>query len=140
MAAGSAVLRDLAGELRDVPFKAMLPTIKQIKAVAQAEGITMSLNGKRPVKLRAVDRRMADKSEDVVVWRVQGVPVGPWVWQTTGTKAHATRRRKRGPKRKMLVNHPGTSGRGRWARVEKRAGPIVEAVFTDWVGGVISRA
>jgi hypothetical protein len=137
MAAGSAVLRDLAGELRDVPFKAMLPTIKQIKAVAQAEGITMSLNGRRPAKLRAVDKRMPGKAAEVVVWRVQGVPVGPWVWQTTGTGAHTTRRRKRGPKRKMLVHHPGTSGRGRWARVEARAKPIVEAVFTDYVGGVI---
>ena len=83
--AGSVVLRDLAGEMRDVPFKAMLPTIKAIKKIAADEGITMSLNGKRPAKLRAVDRQMAGKGDDVVVWRIQGVPVGPWVWQTTGT-------------------------------------------------------
>jgi len=133
MAAGSAVLRDLAGELRDVPFKAMLPTVKAIKKIAADEGVAMSLNGKRPVKLRAVDRTIAGKGDDVVVVRIQGVPVGPWVWQTTGTKAHTTRRRKRGPKRKMLVNHPGTTGRGRWDRVAARAEPIVKAVFTDYV-------
>ena len=137
MTAGSVVLRDLAGDLRDIPFKAMLPTVKAIKAVAAGEGITMSLNGKRPAKLRAVDRRMPGKGDDVVVWRIQGVPVGPWVWQTTGTAAHDTRRRKRGPKRKLLVHHPGGSGHGRWARVAARAEPIVKAVFTDAVRDVI---
>lgn len=137
MAAGSVVLRDLAGELRDVPFKAMLPTIKAIKNVAAAEGITMSLNGRRPAKLRAVDRQLPGKAADTIVWRVQGVPVGPWVWQTTGTAAHDTRRRKRGPKRKLLVHHPGTSGHGRWERVNARAEPIVKAVFTDYVKGLL---
>lgn len=137
MTAGSVALRDLAGDLRDIPFKAMLPTVKQIKAIAAAEGITMSLNGKRPAKLRAVDKRMPGKGADVVVWRIQGVPVGPWVWQTTGTAAHDTRRRKRGKKAKLRVHHPGTGGRGRWDRVAARAEPIVKAVFTEYVGKVL---
>lgn len=137
MPAGSVVLRDMAGQLRELPFRAMLPTIKAIKAVAASEGTTMSLNGRRPAKLRAVDRQMPGKGEGVIVWRVQGVPVGPWVWQTTGTAAHTTRRRKRGPKRKLVVHHPGSSGRGRWDRVLARADPIVRGVFTDAVAEVI---
>ena len=137
MTAGSVVLRDLAGQMRDVPFKGMLPTIKAIKKIAADEGIPMSLNGKRPAKLRAVDRQMPGKGDDVIVWRIQGVPVGPWVWQTTGTAAHTTRRRKRGKKSKLTVHHPGSSGQGRWTRVAARAEPIVKAVFTDYVEGLL---
>ena len=137
MTAGSVVLRDLAGELRDVPFKAMLPTVKAIKKIAADEGTTMARVSKRGVKLRAVDRTLAGKGADVVIVRIQGVPVGPWVWQTSGTSAHTIRRRKRGKLSKMRVPHPGSAGRGRWDRVAARAEPIVKAVFTDYVGKVL---
>lgn len=120
----------MAGQLRDLPFRAMLPTVKQIKAIAAAEGGRMSNVSKRGAKLRAVDKRRPGKGENVVVWRVQGVPVGPWVWATVGTRPHQIRRRKRGPLRKMTVNHPGGGGRGAWTRVLARADPIVKAVFT----------
>lgn len=135
--AGSVVLRDLAGEIRDIPFQAMLPTVKALKKMAADEGTTMSLNGRRPAKLRAVDRQLPGRAADVVVWRIQGVPVGPWVWQTSGTKAHDTRRRKRGKKSKMLVHHPGSSGSGRWTRVDARAQQIVTTVFTDYTEKVL---
>ena len=131
MAAGSVALRDLAGEIRNVPFKAMLPVVKNVKAYAGQQGGRMTNVSKRGVKLRAVDRQWPGKAENVVVWRIQGVPVGPWVWATYGTAAHDIRRRKRGKKRKMLVHHPGGSGRGSWARVVAYAERIVPAVFTD---------
>lgn len=131
MPAGSVVLRDTAGRIRDVPFRAMLPTVKQIKAIAAAEGGRMSNVSKRGVKLRAVDREMPGKAADVYVTRIQGVPVGPWTWATTGTSAHTIRRRKRGKLARMTVHHPGSAGHGRWQRVNDRAEPIVRAVFTD---------
>ncbi len=137
MAAGSVALRNLAGDLRDLPFKAILPTVKQIKAIAAAEGGRMSNVSKRGVKLRAVDKRMPGKAADVVVWRIQGVPVGPWTWRDTGTRSHTIRRRKRGPLRKMTVQHPGAAGSGHWAKVNTRAEQIVHAVFTDTLADVL---
>jgi hypothetical protein len=131
MAAGSVVLRDLAGRIRDVPFDAMLPAVKQIKQIAAAEGGRMAHVSKRGVKLRAVDRQVPGKAESVVVWRIQGVPVGPWVWTETGTAAHRIRRRKRGKLAKLTVAHPGSAGAGRWSKVADRAEPIVVATFTD---------
>lgn len=138
MAAGSVALRTLAGDLRDLPFKAILPTVKQIKAIAAAEGGRMANVSKRGVKLRAVDRRMPGKAADVVVWRVQGVPVGPWTWRDTGTAGHLIRRRKRGPLRKMTVHHPGSAGSGHWRKVNDRAEQIVTAVFTDELADVLA--
>lgn len=139
MPAGSVALRNLAGELRAVPFSAMLPTIKQIKAIAAAEGGRMSNVTKRGVKLRAVDRRLPGKADDVIVWRIQGIPVGPWTWRNTGTKAHTIRRRKRGPLRKMTVAHPGAAGSAAWSRVNNRAEQIVDAVFTRELADVLAR-
>ena len=138
MAAGSVVLRDLAGEIRDVPFRAMLPVVKNVKAYAAQQGGRMANVSKRGVKLRAVDRQFPGKSEAVVVWRIQGVPVGPWVWATYGTAQHQIRRRKRGPMRKMTVTHPGSTGRAKWVRVVEYAEKIVPAVFTDELDKVLS--
>lgn len=137
MTAGSVALRDLAGDLRALSFKAMLPTVKQIKAIAVAEGGRMAHVSKRGVKLRAVDKRMPGKADDVVVWRIQGVPVGPWVWTESGTGAHRIRRRKRGKLSKLTVAHPGSAGHGRWSRVVDRAEPIVVAVFTNELDDVL---
>lgn len=134
---GSVVLRDLAGEIRALPLKAIRPTVKQIKLIAVAEGGRMVNVSKRGVKLRAVDKLLPGKAENVTVWRIQGVPVGPWVWKDSGTRAHDIRRRKRGPLRKMTVRHPGTAGAGNWARVVARAEPIVVAVFTAELDRII---
>ena len=139
MAAGSVALRDLAGQLRAVPDRAILPTVKAIKADAVKIGGTMSGNGKRPLRLRAVDRQFPGQAQDVKVWRIQGIPVGPWVWATDGTASHDIRRRKRGKKRKMTVRHPGTSGRGAWDRVVARAEQIVPAVFAAELDDVLRR-
>lgn len=139
MAAGSVALRDLAGQLRDVPDKAILPTVKAIKKDAASIGGTMTNASKRGVKLRAVDRQFPGKGEGVKVWRIQGIPVGPWVWATDGTAAHQIRRRKRGKLRKMTVTHPGGSGRGAWNKVVARAEQIVPAVFSDTVDELIAR-
>ncbi len=138
MAAGSVALRDLAGQLRELPDRAILPTVKAIKADAQRIGGTMSGNGRRPLRLRAVDRQFAGQAAGVKVWRIQGVPVGPWVWATAGTKAHDIRRRKRGPKRKMTVRHPGTGGRSAWETVVARAEQIVPAVFAAELDDVLN--
>ena len=137
MAAGSVALRDLAGQLRELPDRAILPTVKAIKADAQRIGGTMSGNGRRPLRLRAVDRQFAGHGAGVKVWRIQGIPVGPWVWATTGTKPHQIRRRKRGKLRKMTVPHPGTSGRSKWDQVVTRAEQIVPAVFAAELDAVL---
>lgn len=137
MAAGSVALRDLAGQLRELPDRAILPTVKAIKADAQRIGGTMTGNGRRPLRLRAVDRQFAGQAAGVKVWRIQGVPVGPWVWATTGTKPHDIRRRKRGKLRKMTVPHPGTGGRRAWDQVVARAEQIVPAVFAAGLDDVL---
>lgn len=121
-----------------MPFSAMLPTVKQIKQIAAAEGGTMANVSRRGVKLRAVDRRLPGKADDVIVWRIQGVPVGPWTWRNTGTAAHDIRRRKRGKLRKMTVRHPGATGSAHWARVNTRAEQIVDAVFTRTLADVLA--
>jgi hypothetical protein len=138
VAAGSVALRDLAGQLRELPDRAILPTVKAIKADAARIGGTMSGNKKRPMRLRAVDRQFPGHGAGVKVWRIQGVPVGPWVWATAGTAAHDIRRRKRGKKRKMTVRHPGASGRSAWDQVVARAEQIVPAVFAAELDDVLA--
>ena len=137
MANGSVLLRDLAGQIRDIPDRAMIPVLKAVKKLAADEGGTMSRVGRRGAKLKAVDERRDQSLTTLVVWRIQGVPVGPWVWATSGTKPHAIRRRKRGPLRKMTVPHPGTAGRGSWDRVVARAEQIVPAAFADTLDDVL---
>ena len=119
-------------------MSAMIAAARAVKSVAQDEGRRVAgpdgLKGKkrRGLKLRARDD--IRQAGTVTRCRIQGVSPAGWVWATTGTRPHPIRRRKRGPMRVMVVQHPGTRGRGAWRRVVDRAVRIVPAIFTEDVG------
>jgi hypothetical protein len=79
-------------------------------------------HAKRPRRLRTKTRIYpgADTVE-VIVW---GVPAGPWRWINDGTEPHAIRRRRRGPKSRMFVEHPGMTGYGVWDDAKRLAGTV----------------
>jgi len=153
----AAALRRKADAVAGVPFGAMVATAKAAKAAATEEArragvatLHLPRRGKpdRLVRLRAVDtiREATVGGYPVARLRVQGVPVGPWVWVNTGTGAHlvgagrtrgarttAARLRSArktgkggfvvfGPDqvRRVPVWHPGARGRLVWRRVQKR--------------------
>lgn len=73
------------------------------------------------------------------VWflTIKGRPAGPWVWVTSGTRAHTIRRRKKGPLSKLTVRHPGTRGAGAWTRVVGRTKTAVPQIFADAVHAAV---
>lgn len=129
------MLRRVAGDLANVPQSGMIAAAKAIKAAADQEGRRVGgpLLGKkrRGLKLRARDDIRSQGG--TTTCRIQGVSPAGWVWVTDGTGRHAIRRRKRGPMRKMVVAHPGTTGRGAWLRVVARAEDLAPAIFADLV-------
>ena len=135
----SANLHGLAVEIRAVPYRSLIAVAKAAKQVAAQEGARLggplSGAGKRGLKLRARDD--IRETADGATVRIQGVSPAGWVWVTTGTKPHRIRRRKRGPKRKMTVPHPGTRGRGGWTAVRERVTRIVPEIFRDEVARVV---
>lgn len=132
-------LHATAIRIRRVPQTGMIAAARAVKAAAIQTGTQMGGplkgNKRRGLKLRARDtiRLVADGAD----CRVQGVSPAGWVWVTTGTKPHPIRRRKRGPMRKMTVQHPGTRGRGGWRLVRERAERIVPDIFADELGRAI---
>lgn len=142
----SLELRTIAGELRDIPRTGMIAAAKAVKTIAREEAARvtggdgrMSEGTRRGIKLRAVDLdvRSGSREPGAVTIRIQGLPVGPWVWRDTGTDPHRIRRRKKGPKWKMTVPHPGSRGVGAWARVVERSELIVPKIFDDAVTKVV---
>ena len=132
-------LHATALELRAVPLRTMIAVAKALKQVAQQEGLAagspLSGAGKRGLKLRARDD--IRETGDGATLRVQGVSPAGWVWATTGTAPPRIRRRKKGPKRKMTVPHPGTAGKGAWRRVRERAERIVPEILAGEVGKAV---
>lgn len=134
-------LRRTAGDLRAIPRSGMIAAAKAVKRIAKEEGADVSggdnkLNGKkrRGVPLSAKDE--ITENGTTVTCRIQGNP-GGWVWVTDGTSPHDIRRRKKGPKRKMLVRHKGTKpGKGAWRKVRARAEKVVPQIFDDAVRDV----
>jgi len=130
----SADLLALADRLERLPRGSMIAAAKAAKQIVADEGARIGgadgLKGKkkRGLKLKARDT-IRDRA-DGTTCRVQG-SVPAWIWVNTGTRPHTTRRRKRGPLRKMLVQHPGTRGRGAWDRVSKRIETVVPLIFSD---------
>jgi hypothetical protein len=119
----------------------MIAAARAVKAIAKDEGAAVSggdnkLNGKkrRGIPLRAKDE--ITEHGDRVTCRVQGNP-GAWVWVTDGTRPHTTRRRKKGPKRKLLIRHPGSSGKGAWRKVRARSTKVVPEIFRTAVKDVM---
>jgi hypothetical protein len=111
-------LRDLAGDLVELPRRTMIDAAKMAKQVVQQAGEAIAgadgMKGKkrRGLKLRARDTIRGNSARETTI-RVQGT-VPAWIWANTGTRPHQIRRRKKGPMRKMTVHHPGTAGRGSW--------------------------
>lgn len=93
-------------------------------------------------KRRGMSLRARDDIRDTpagATMRIQGVNVAGWVWVNTGTAGHRIRRRKRGPKSRMTVQHPGTPGKGHWRNVQKRAAKVIPQIFRDDVARVVGR-
>lgn len=149
-------LRAIAGRVEAVPRSTVIAAVRASKDVAGREGGTVQLwrkksRTRRTVRLRAVDD-VRDTANGVTA-RVQGVPVGPWVWKNTGTRRHVVgagrKARFAGPStgprggallsfgpnrvRRGPVVHPGTSGAGKWRRVVARTERVAVDAFGDAV-------
>ena len=138
---GSAArnLRATAVRLEALPRSSMIAAAKAAKKIASTEGTSAGspLKGKkrRGLKLRAVDDiRPTSRG---ATCRIQGVSPAGWVWVNTGTDPHRIRRRKRGPKKILTVQHPGTRGKGAWRKVQQRCAQVVPEIFRDDVGRAV---
>ena len=118
----------------------MIAAAKAAKKIASTEGTAAGspLKGhkRRGMSLRATDDIRPTSSGATL--RVQGVNVAGWVWVNTGTAGHDIRRRKRGPKSRVTVRHPGTAGRGHWRRVQARAAEVIPQIFRADVHDVVA--
>lgn len=140
----SVELHRIATDVAAIPDAGLYAAAKLVKKIAddQARAVTggdgaMSGKHRRPIRLRARDRGIRPLNNGRAIL-VTGVPAGPWVWMTTGTQPHAIRRRKRGPMRKMTVDHPGVRHqRHAWTKVVTRAEDLVPRVFTDLASRVV---
>lgn len=129
----SANLHATAVRIRLVPRRSMIAIAKAAKQTATQEaarvGAPLSGAGRRGLRLRARDD--IRDTADGATCRIQGVSPAGWVWVNTGTKPHRIRRRKRGPKRKLTVPHPGTRGKGAWRAVAERIARITPEIVAD---------
>jgi hypothetical protein len=149
-------LHRLAIDIGEVPRRSMITAAKAVKEIATQEarratggGVIALGRNRKPTRLRAVDK-ISDHGT-FVFCRVQGVPVGAWVWINTGTGAHVIPKARRGKARTTRylkgdryehpigrpVHHPGASGKGAWRKVRKRAEVVVPDIFRDTVREVI---
>lgn len=140
MAAASSSLHATAVALKALPRSSMIAAAKAAKKIASTEGTSAGspIKGhkRKGMPLRARDD-IRQTTATTVTCRIQGVNVAGWVWRTHGTKPHRIRRRKRGPKSKLTVQHPGSRGIGSWDRVQARAKVIVPRIFDDDVARVL---
>lgn len=132
-------LHALAVKLDALPRSSMIAAAKATKKIASTEG-TRAGSPLKGHKRRGMTLRARDDirpTANGAVCRIQGVNVAGWVWVNTGTDPHPIRRRKRGPKSRLTVQHPGTTGRGHWRNVQARAAVIVPQIFRDDVARVL---
>jgi len=125
--------------LESLPRSSMIAAAKAAKKIASTEG-TRAGSPIKGHKRRGMPLRARDTIKEagtLVTCRIQGVNVAGWVWRTSGTSAHRIRRRKRGPKARLTVQHPGSAGTGAWRRVQARAAEVVPQIFTDDVHRVV---
>ncbi len=144
-----AELRRTLALINEVPESALIAACKVIETVAAQEGGSVVLGRKkRRVKLKAITRiKSTPNSTTATVW---GVPTGPWVWKTTGTKAHQIPKRPPTLKRprpmhgqgyphpisNKQIHHPGSGGKHAWDRVFARA----EKIVPEYIGKAIHEA
>lgn len=142
VAAAAVNLHRVATRVRTIPRTGMIAAAKAAKRIATEEGAAAGspLQGKkkRGLKLRARDD--IRPAGDGYTCRIQGVSPAGWVWATTGTRPHKIRRRKRGPMRTMVVQHPGTTGRGAWYRVIARCETVIPELFRDAMSDAVNGA
>lgn len=129
-----ANLHRLAAAVERLPRTAMIDAAKAAKKIVLEQGRAIAggdgLKGKKRRGLPLKARDTIKSAGDTTTCRVQGSVPG-WIWVNSGTAPHAIRRRKKGPKKKMTVHHPGTTGRGAWSRVESAVAAEVPKVFAD---------
>jgi hypothetical protein len=127
-----ANLHRLSADVAKLPRTAMIDVAKAAKKVVVERGRAIAGgDGMRGKKRRGLPLKARDTirtSGTVTTCRVQGSVPG-WVWANSGTGAHAIRRRKKGPMRKMTVHHPGTHGTGVWSRVVADIGADMVDVY-----------
>ena len=95
-----------------------------------AAGGDLALNGKHraiPLDVEITEQAAPDGGRVTVA----GTPVGPWRWIDTGTKPHTIPRRRRGPKSRLRVHHPGTAGKHAWSTTVEAAPELVRAAALD---------
>lgn len=140
MSSASVNLHRLAGDVREIPRTGMIAAAKASKKIVQEEGARIAgPDGMKGKKKRGLKLRARDDIRDTgtgTSCRIQGTVPG-WVWANTGAGAHRIRRRKRGPKSKITVPHPGMRGRHAWARVEIRIAKVVPEIFRDEVARAV---
>lgn len=157
--ATGAKLHRLAAELGDLPATGMVALARAGKRVveeqARASGVaTMRIAGRargarqtgparprRTVRLRARDR--ITSGQHATTLRIQAVPVGPWVWVTSGTAPHLVGQTNRGRRPQWVrgagydhgvrgpVLHPGARGRRVWTSAAERVTKVAPLVFRD---------
>jgi hypothetical protein len=163
-------LRATAVDLRAVPESTLIAAARATKQIAAAELVragrprvrlwSRRRGRARTVRLRAVDTIRKGPRGEGLNLRVQGVPVGPWVWANTGTEPHlvgagatGARRRTtaqtvrrdrryiagRGYRHPVLapVWHPGGRGARVWRKVVDRATPVIVDAFGDQVARAV---
>lgn len=91
----------------------------------------LSSGGKRKPRRLRTRTQIHTRGTDIPVVVVWGVPAGPWRWMNDGTAAHQIRRRRKGPRAKMTVDHPGMSGYGSWDETRVIVARVIPGRFLE---------
>jgi len=133
-----------ADAVRDIGPRGMVTLAKAAKDIgrqeaARATGGDGVLTGtkRRGIRLRLFDD--ITTGHTVTFLTIKARPAGPWVWVTSGTGPHKIRRRKRGPLRKMTVDHPGTRGAAAFTRTRERIARVLPGIFRDELHSAVTR-
>jgi hypothetical protein len=133
-ATASVDLHRIAIEVGRIPDAGLYAAAKLVKKLgdeqARRVGAPLAGHHRRAIKMRTRDKNIRPIQDGKAIL-ITGVPAGPWVWMTSGTAPHTTRRRKRGPMKKITVHHPGMRGRNAWTIVTDRAAELVPRIFED---------
>lgn len=140
----STDLTALAAAVRDIPRTATAAAADKVRDLAldnarAAAGGDLLLTGKHRGIPLDVDITAMAQSDGASV-RLSGTPAGPWVWIDTGTRPHSIPRRRRGPKSRLRVRHPGTAGKQAWSKTVEGAPDLVREATVEELGrGLVIR-
>lgn len=138
-----ADLHDLAADVRAIPRPVMIAAARASKKIVVDTGKRWGGGDLRGKKKRGLKLRARDTIRDIprgATCRVQG-SIPAWVWLQSGVRPHAIRRRKKGPMRKMTVQHPGAwrGGVGAWDVARAAVEEEVPKIFAQAVAKVVRR-